>query len=201
MITRVRPAQVAEWFAANPAGTQPLVLDEKRPSVDAWAHVRVLADATRQLTVQNVLGRLPEFAEPTGAAGTLGAGTHTVEAALPAAPGVAGSKASSTLTVTKASSTTKLKLSKTKIKRTKQATATITVKAAGVPSGYAPTGTVTVYDGSKKLKSVSLTAAGKGVVKVKLPKLKAKTHTIKVTYAGNADVASSKASKKLKVTK
>lgn len=132
---------------------------------------------------------------------TLGAGTHTVEAALPAAPGVAGSKASSTLTVTKASSTTKLKLSKTKIKRTKQATATITVKAAGVPSGYAPTGTVTVYDGSKKLKSVSLTAAGKGVVKVKLPKLKAKTHTIKVTYAGNADVASSKASKKLKVTK
>lgn len=63
-------AVVLLWPAL--AAAQPLVLDEKRPSVDAWAHVRVLADATRQLTVQNVLGRLPEFAEPTGAAGTLG---------------------------------------------------------------------------------------------------------------------------------
>lgn len=103
--------------------------------------------------------------------------------------------------MTKASSTTALKLSKSKIKRTKQVTATITVKAAGVPTGYVPTGTVTIYDGSKKLKTVTLTASSKGTVKVKLPKLKAKKHTIKVSYAGNADVASSKASKKLTVTK
>lgn len=132
---------------------------------------------------------------------TLAAGAHTVEASLPAAPGVAGSKASAQLTVTKASSTTTLKLSKSTIKRTKRATATITVKAVGVPAGYAPTGKVTVYDGSKKLKTVTLTASSKGIVKVKLPKLKAKKHTIKVTYAGSADVAASKASKKLKVTK
>ena len=31
MITRVRPAQLAAWFAANAAGTQPLVLDVREP--------------------------------------------------------------------------------------------------------------------------------------------------------------------------
>ncbi len=57
--------------AAAPAA-QPLVLDDKQPSVNAWHHVRMLSDASRYQTVQNVLGRLPEFTRPTGAEGALG---------------------------------------------------------------------------------------------------------------------------------
>lgn len=128
-------------------------------------------------------------------------GTHKLAAKLPAKVGVDGAQASSTFKVTKASSKSTVKLSKKTIKASQRATATIKVTASGVPSSYKPTGTVTVYDGSKKIATVKVKASNNGTVKVKLPKLAAKTHTIKVTYSGNSDVASSSASAKLKVTK
>lgn len=132
---------------------------------------------------------------------TLGAGSHTLTATFAKAPGVAGSSASATLTVTKTTSKTTVKLSKTKIKKTKKATATVTVKAAGVPSGSYPTGTITVYDGSKKIATAKLSASSKGVAKVTLPKLSVKKHTIKVSYAGDANVSGSSAKATLTVTK
>ncbi len=131
---------------------------------------------------------------------TLSAGTHTIKATLAPAPGVKGSTATATVNVAKASSTTSLSLPKS-VKKSKQATATITIGGSDLPADYAPTGKVTVYDGSKKLKTLTLTASSKGKVTVKLPKLSVKTHTIKVSYAGDANLKASTASKKLKVTR
>ena len=131
---------------------------------------------------------------------TLTAGTHTIKATLASAPGVKGSTASATVNVAKASSATSLSLPKS-VKKSKRATATITIGGSDLPADYAPTGKVTVYDGSKKLKTLTLTASSKGRVTVKLPKLSVKTHTIKVSYAGDANLKASTASKKLKVTR
>ncbi len=132
---------------------------------------------------------------------TLSAGSHTLTATFAKAPGIAGSTASATLTVSRTTSKTTVKLSKTTIKKTKKATATITVKAAGVPSDSYPTGTITVYDGSKKIATAKLTASSKGVATVTLPKLSVKKHTIKVNYAGDANVSKSSAKATLTVTK
>lgn len=131
---------------------------------------------------------------------TLSAGTHTIKATLASAPGVKGSTATATVNVAKASSTTSLSLPKS-VKKSRQATATITIGGSDLPADYAPTGKATVYDGSKKLKTLTLTASSKGKVTVKLPKLSIKTHTIKVSYAGDANLKASTASKKLKVTR
>lgn len=133
---------------------------------------------------------------------TLSVGKHTITAELAAAPGIAGSKASASVTVNKAASKSSLKLSASKIKKSKRATATVKVTGSGVPSGYYPTGTVTIQDGSKKIASVKITAGNKGTVKVKLPKISKKgNHTIKASYAGNAQLKASSATAKLKVTK
>ena len=132
----------------------------------------------------------------------LSVGKHTITAELAAAPGVAGSKASAEVTVNKASSATSVKLSASKIKKSKRATATIKISGKGVPSGYYPTGTVTILDGSKKIATAKVTAANKGTVKVKLPKISKKgNHTIKASYAGNGQLKASSGTAKLKVTK
>lgn len=133
---------------------------------------------------------------------TLSVGKHTVTAELAPAPGIASSKASASVTVNKAGSATSLKLSASKIKKSKRATATIKITGSGVPSGYYPTGTVTIHDGSKKIATVKVTAGNKGTVKVKLPKITKKgNHTIKASYAGNAQLKASSATAKIKVTK
>lgn len=162
--------------------------------VSAKAVVRV--DGKKFETLQIGASGIATFSLPS----TLTAGKHTVEATVTPGVGVAESEASATVTVAKASSKTTLSLP-TSVKASKQATATIKIGGTGLPKGYAPTGKVTVYDGSKKLKTVSLAKSAKGTVKVKLPKLKAATHTIKVSYFGDANLKSSSASKKLKVTK
>jgi uncharacterized delta-60 repeat protein len=127
--------------------------------------------------------------------------SHTIKATFVGDADLAASSATAKLKVTKVSTKTTVKLSKSTIKATKQATATIKVKASSVPSGYKTTGTVKVYDGSKKIATVKVKAADKGTVKVKLPTLKAGSHKIKATYSGGADVAKSSATAKLKVTK
>lgn len=132
---------------------------------------------------------------------TLTAGAHKITATLSATPGIAGSKASATATVVKAPSTTSLKLSASKIKKKKRATATIKVAGIGTPAGYYPTGTVTIYDGTKKIATVTLPPSAKGTIKIKLSKLSVKTHTIKVAYAGNTNLKASAATAKIKVVK
>lgn len=156
----------------------------------------VTVDGKQPQTVQIGDSGIGSFSLPA----TLSAGKHTVEATVTPGAGVTGSKASATVNVAKASSKTTLSLPKS-VKKSKRATATITISGSGLPDGYAPTGKVTIYDGSKKLKTLTLSASAKGTVTVKLPKLKAKKHTIKVSYAGDANLKSSKTSKKLKVTK
>lgn len=156
----------------------------------------VTVDGKQPQTLQIGASGIASFSLPA----SLTAGAHTVEATVTPGAGVTGSKASATVSVAKASSKTSLSLPKS-VKKSKQATATVTIGGADLPDGYAPTGTVTVYDGSKKLKSVKLSASSKGKVTVKLPKLSVKTHTIKISYAGNPNLKSSKTSKKLKVTK
>lgn len=129
----------------------------------------------------------------------LAVGSHELTATLAQSAGVASSTASATVQVTKAASKTTVKLSKATIKKGKQATATIKVTGTGVPAGTNATGTVTIFDGTKKIATVKLTAANKGTVKVKLPKLAVKNHTIKVNYAGDSKLKSSSAKATLKV--
>lgn len=106
--------------------------------------------------------------------------------------GSAAAQASSTtvrVSVAKAPATVRATLSAARIKRTAQAKVTVVVAATGVP-GSGITGAVTVFDGKKRLTGVSLTAARNGRVVVTLPRLAVGAHSLKVVYAGNANVAS-----------
>lgn len=79
-------------------------------------------------------------------------------------------------------------LSPKSIKHTKKAKLTVTVTATGVT----PTGTVTIYDGTKVIGKVSLTAAKKGKFTFTLPKLKKGSHKIHAVYGGSSTVGSAK---------
>ena len=61
MITRVRPAQLAQWFAANPAGAQPLVLDVREPWELQTASVRAEGFELRAIPMGEIPGRLSEL--------------------------------------------------------------------------------------------------------------------------------------------
>ena len=65
---------------------------------------------------------------------------------------------------------------------------TITVTAPGVTG---PTGVLTIKDGTKTLKKLTLSSTKKGVLVFKLPKLKPGKHKLKVSYAGSGVVAPS----------
>ena len=86
-----------------------------------------------------------------------------------------------TLTVGKATPIVSTATVKT-VKASQQAKVVVTIK--GVTGIYA-TGTVTVTEGAKVLVA-SKTLSSKGTATVTLPKLKKGTHTITVTYNGNA---------------
>jgi len=73
-----------------------------------------------------------------------------------------------------------------KVKKSKRATLTVKVSA-----GYTPVGLVYAYDGKRRIASARLYASNRGVVKIKLPKLKKGTHKIKVVYGGSAQNAAS----------
>lgn len=132
---------------------------------------------------------------------TLKAGAHKLTASVAQAPGVSADEATATVNVVKAASTSKATLAAKKVKTNKAAKVTVKVAISGVPTGTYASGTVTVFDGSKKLKTVSLKAAAKGSATVTLPKLKAGTHKLKAVYSGNGDVMTSTATTTLKVAK
>ena len=88
-------------------------------------------------------------------------------------------------TITKASSAISTALP-TSVKRTRNAQLSVRVTATGVS---APTGTIRVYDGAKRIMTFSLTSAHKGKRTVLLPKItKAGTHRIKAVYSGSSYV-------------
>ncbi|WP_166133407.1 Ig-like domain repeat protein [Nocardioides ochotonae] len=108
----------------------------------------------------------------------------------------AGTARSRAVTVAKLGSTTTLTLSATTTTVKKRVSATATVTVAGLS---APGGTVTFYDGKRKLSAISL---GKGASAVlRLPKLAKGKHTIKAVYSGATQTKGSSRSTRLKVTK
>jgi hypothetical protein len=101
-----------------------------------------------------------------------------------------------TYTVTKASSRTTVSVP---AKGTSGKTVTVTVKVAGVAQGVAPTGTVTIKLGAKKVATAAVPASGKVAKKVKLTGTGAKKVT--VTYSGDTKYGASTAAKAVKVAK
>ena len=87
------------------------------------------------------------------------------------------------------------------MKRTKRVTATVKVALSGAPQVNA-TGKIRIYDGKKRLGTYTLKAGHRGVLKVKLPKIKKKgTHKLKAVYAGGSNVSGKTSTTvKLKVT-
>ncbi len=100
---------------------------------------------------------------------------------------VAGSTSKAvTLKVTKTKAKVTAKLAKKSVRVGTKGKVTVTIKATGVAK---PTGKVVVYDGKKKIRTVTVKAKHGGKVTITLPKLKKGTHKIKVTYNGSTEVA------------
>lgn len=125
-------------------------------------------------------------------------GSHELVATLAPASGVAGSRASATLTIVKASSATSVRLAKSKVKASQRALATVTVRA-GLPPGITPTGTITVRDGAKRIATAKVAATG--VTKIRLPKLSVKRHQLRFSYSGDTYVGASTGRATLTVVK
>ncbi len=171
------------------------------------ARVAVTADGTPAGTIQ-VRSGSTVIASKAAAAGTvsitlpvLKPGSYGLTAVFVPAAGSDLSGAVSPvakLAVAKAKSSTGAKLTKGTIKANQNAKIKVSLKASGVT----PTGTVTIKAGSKTLKKVTFSTKHKGVRTVTLPKQKAGTYKITVTYGGSALVAPSKSvTRTLKVTK
>ena len=95
------------------------------------------------------------------------------------------SSASRLITVAKARSTISTSLWKS-VRHTKRAKLTVNVRASGVPS---PTGTIRVYDGSKRIMWFNLSSGYHGTRTVTLPRItKRGIHKIKVIYSGNSNI-------------
>lgn len=89
--------------------------------------------------------------------------------------------------ITKLTASVSTKLSKTVSKR-KNATLKVTVSER--PNLFAsPTGSLRIYDGRKRIRTVSLSSTGRGKKTIRLPKLKKGTHKIRVLYTGNSFIS------------
>lgn len=96
-------------------------------------------------------------------------------------------------TVVKFSSATKASFNSKTKKKSSKGTAKVTVSTADTSR---PTGAVSILDGTKTIAKGTLASKHKGVLSLKLPKLKKGKHTLTVQYAGTSRVnASSKAYK------
>lgn len=85
----------------------------------------------------------------------------------------------------KISSSVSFKLSTSSVKAGKKVKATVRVSAKGVA---APTGTITIKDGKKTLKVVTLRAKDKGKRTFTLPTLRKGKHSLKIVYSGGGKV-------------
>lgn len=119
----------------------------------------------------------------------LSVGTHTLTVDYAGNADFAASSATVTSTVAKATSSTTAVVSGTPtVKVKKNKTITITVAAPGVT----PTGSVAIYDGSKKIATKTLK---NGVVTYAFTSSKAGTHKLLVKYLGSTTVAASSSSR------
>ncbi|WP_107704851.1 Ig-like domain repeat protein [Nocardioides allogilvus] len=106
-----------------------------------------------------------------------------------------GSASTAPVTVARLTSTTVATLSRTRVKPGKRVKIGITVTVPGVAG---PVGMIKVFDGAKKLKTLTLVSARDGKIGWRLPKLKKGKHKIKAVYLGNNSTAGSK-SKRIKL--
>lgn len=121
----------------------------------------------------------------------------TVTATRPAYK--AGKFTTSSVTVAKLGSKVRAALSTKSVTVRQKATLAMVVKAAG---GVVPVGKVTVLDGKKKLKTITLKRGSKGHASLKLRGLKPGVHKLKAVYAGSPTVAGATSKVvKLKVSK
>jgi hypothetical protein len=105
-----------------------------------------------------------------------------------------GTATAAPLSIAKLKSTTVGTLSATRIKPGVRVKIGITVSVAGQPG---PVGPIKVFDGAKKLKTLTLVSTRNGKITWKLPKLKKGKHKIKAVYIGTGTTAGSKS----KITK
>jgi len=114
------------------------------------------------------------------------AGNNLIRAAYVGAGATGPASSSSQLvTVDKASAVVDATLPTT-VKVKSKAKLAVTVQVTGIAN---PTGGISVYDGSKKIVRTSLSASAGGKKTITLPLLKKGTHSIKVVYAGNANIS------------
>lgn len=127
---------------------------------------------------------------------TLGAGAHALVVEYSGDANLLGSSAAVAADIAKVATTTKVKVAgKASVKKGKAKSITITVTAAG----GAPTGTVAIYDGSKKIASKSLK---NGKVSYSFSSSKTGTHKLSAKYLGSANTKASTSKKvNLKVVK
>lgn len=112
--------------------------------------------------------------------GVLAPGTHRVTATYAGDSQVSASSATSSLRVVKAKAAVAVKAAK-KVRTNQRAKVTVTVNAPGLATF---TGKVVVYDAKRKIGTATVNRQGK--VAVKLPRLSAGKHRIKVVYQGSA---------------
>ncbi|GAA5151461.1 hypothetical protein GCM10023340_30310 [Nocardioides marinquilinus] len=106
-----------------------------------------------------------------------------------------GTAASRSVTVNKVRTTTALTLTPSPATTKQRVTATATVAASGLAGAG---GTVTFYDGTRKLAKVTVRGT---TATTRLPLLKAGKHTVKAVYSGGAQATASTRSARLTVTK
>jgi hypothetical protein len=63
------------------------------------------------------------------------------------------------------------------------------------PTGATISGTVSVYDGTRRIKYVSIASTARGKVTITVPRLSRGTHYLSVGYGGNAQLTSSRSAK------
>jgi len=120
--------------------------------------------------------------------------TLTVRHEISSGP-FAGVGQRASVAIPKAGTRTRIAVPK-KVKRSKRARITVTVSAAGLR----PTGSIRVFDGSRRLTTKRLAAHHRGRLRFRLPRLTRKgRHTIRVVYAGDAGFRGSSAKKVVRV--
>jgi hypothetical protein len=98
----------------------------------------------------------------------------------------AGTFTTAAVTVTRLASTVRATLAKKVVGRGQRATLAVLVKTAGVVS---PTGVVTVMDGTRVLRKVTVAKGRKGKVALSISGLRPGIHRLRADYAGTATIA------------
>ncbi len=103
-----------------------------------------------------------------------------------------GTSTSAGLRIAKVASRTGFTLADRTISRTTYPRASITVTG---PAGAAISGTASVYDGSRRIKYVTLSSTAAGKVIITTPRLSRGTHYLSVGFGGNTQLLSSRSAK------